>query len=286
MGKLYIFGNGLDLHYGLKTSPNDYLQFLKQERIYNETSNAAEIFLNYNVNWSDFEQEIAYIDLEQIEENQAAYPDYMSDHESDREGVITNIQEYVNSMEAAINNALTKMIQAAEYEINNFQLDSQWSFGEKDMILSFNYTSTIEKVSDVMDDIPILHIHGAYNDKDMLILGYDKPLNNYNYKKYSNSEDGDYYMEQQLDAIHDFYLSLQKKLQFDRLKNFLGLSGQIDEVIVYGHSLGAVDAPYLEKIDQLLNPVEWKISYFKKDAEVFYNAEKLSFKNKISFFQW
>ena len=92
MGKLYIFGNGLDLHYGLKTSPNDYLQFLKQERIYNETSNAAEIFLNYNVNWSDFEQEIAYIDLEQIEENQAAYPDYMSDHESDREVVITNIQ--------------------------------------------------------------------------------------------------------------------------------------------------------------------------------------------------
>lgn len=63
MGKLYIFGNGLDLHYGLKTSPKDYLQFLKQERIYNETSNAAEIFLNYNVNWSDFEQEIAYIDL-------------------------------------------------------------------------------------------------------------------------------------------------------------------------------------------------------------------------------
>lgn len=286
MGKLYIFGNGLDLHYGLKTSPNDYLQFLKQERIYNETSNAAEIFLNYNVNWSDFEQEIAYIDLEQIEENQAAYPDYMSDHESDREGVITNIQEYVNSMEAAINNALIKMIQAAEYEINNFQLDSQWSFGEKDMILSFNYTSTIEKVSDVMDDIPILHIHGAYNDKDMLILGYDKPLNNYNYKKYSNSEDGDYYMEQQLDVIHDFYLSLQKKLQFDRLKNFLGLSEQIDEVIVYGHSLGAVDAPYLEKIDQLLNPVVWKISYLKKDAEVFYNAEKLSFKNKINFFQW
>ena len=286
MGKLYIFGNGLDLHYGLKTSPNDYLQFSKQERIYNETSNAAEIFLNYNVNWSDFEQKIAYIDLEQIEENQAAYPDYMSDHESDREGVITNIQEYVNSMEAAINNALIKMIQAAEYEINNFQLDSQWSFGEKDMILSFNYTSTIEKVSDVMDDIPILHIHGAYNDKDMLILGYDKPLNNYNYKNYSNSEDGDYYMEQQLDVIHDFYLSLQKKLQFDRLKNFLGLSEQIDEVIVYGHSLGAVDAPYLEKIDQLLNPVVWKISYLKKDAEVFYNAEKLSFKNKIKFFQW
>ena len=44
MGKLYIFGNGFDRHYGLKTSPSDFVEYLRNESIYNETGNAAEIF--------------------------------------------------------------------------------------------------------------------------------------------------------------------------------------------------------------------------------------------------
>lgn len=44
MGKLYIFGNGLDLHYKLKTKPSDFVYSLNDKQIYNETDNAAEIF--------------------------------------------------------------------------------------------------------------------------------------------------------------------------------------------------------------------------------------------------
>ncbi|WP_294379124.1 AbiH family protein [uncultured Clostridium sp.] len=117
MGKLYIFGNGLDLHYKLKTKLSDFVNILKDKDIYNETNNAAEIFENYNVLWSNFEQDMAYIELEQIEENQVQSPDYMSEHEYDRDGVITNVEEYVDSLKRAIFESLSDMIHTAEQDI-------------------------------------------------------------------------------------------------------------------------------------------------------------------------
>lgn len=285
MGKLYIFGNGLDLHYKLKTRPSDFVNILSGKKIYNETNNAAEVFENYNVLWSDFEQDMAYIDLEQIEENQVQSPDYMSDHEYDREGVITNVEEYVNSLNKAIFESLSDMIYMAEEDISELSSDDKWLFDDGDMILSFNYTSTIESISNAMD-VPILHIHGFYNDKETLILGYRKSLNDYNYLKYSNPDDGDYYMESQLHLINDFYHSLKKNMQIERLKSFLMNAGKIEEVLVYGHSLEDVDAPYLELVDNILQPTIWRVSYYDNKEVISSNSEGLSFRNKISFFNW
>ncbi|MDO5381397.1 MAG: AbiH family protein [Eubacteriales bacterium] len=185
MGKLYIFGNGLDLHYRLKTRPDDFLQILRNKQIYNEASNAAEIFENYNVLWNNFEQDMAYLDLEQIEENQ---------------------------------------VQSPESELSS---DDKWLF-----------------------------------------------------------DDGDYYMERQPYLINAFYESLKKNMQTEKLRSFLMNAGNIDEVLVYGHSLGDVDVPYLELIDSILQPRMWKVSYYRDNDEVFSNSEGLSFINKIVIFKW
>lgn len=285
MGKLYIFGNGLDLHYGLKTSTDDFVSILRKKSVYNEIENAVDVFAQYNVLWSDFELDIANLDLNQIEESQVAYPDYMSDHEYDRDGVITNVEDYVNSLRNAIFDSLEEMASNAEDDINNLSHDYQWRFDQGDMILSFNYTSTIESVSDTKD-IPILHIHGFYNNSEQLILGYKDAKDSYNYEKYSNPDDGDYYMEKQLEIIHDFYLSMKKELQFKRLEDFLKNVNGIDEVIMYGHSLGTVDIPYLEYIESTLHPSHWKVSYYKSDDDVEFNMKRLSFASKIETFEW
>lgn len=286
MGKLYIFGNGFDRHYGLKTSPSDFVEYLRNESIYNETGNAAEIFEDYNVFWSDFEQGIANIDLNQIEENQVEYPDYMSDHEYDRDGVIVNVEEYVDSLSRAIDNALMNMIRVAEEEISNLPADNQWIFDKDDIIISFNYTSTIESISSTVNSVPILHIHGFYNTGDRLILGYDEPLDKYNYEKSSNPEDIDPYVDKELRLIYSFYLSLQKPMQFDRLKLFLQHADSIDEVIVYGHSFGKIDAPYMEMIDRILNPIRWKVSCYQNNSDLLNNVNQVSFRDKIEIFSW
>ncbi len=285
MGKLYVFGNGLDLHYGLKTSTQDFLDILRTKRVYNEIDNAAEIFAYYNVLWSDFESDLAKIELNEIEANHVEYPDYISDHEYDRDSVITNVEEYVNSLREAIFDSLSDMIESAEQKIQNLPIDNQWQFKTEDLIISFNYTSTLEKVSNALD-VPILYIHGSFAEEEGLILGYKEPLDTYDYQKYSNSENGDYYMEKQLNLIHDFYLSLKKDYQIEKLKSFLKNAKSIDEVIVYGHALGDIDAPYLDYIDEAIQPIRWRVSYHGQDDNVLLNKGSLSFADKISCFEW
>ena len=65
---LYILGNGFDLHFGLKTLPSDFCEILKSYDIYNEVVKADEVLLGYGVDWSQYEESLAEMDLEEIEE--------------------------------------------------------------------------------------------------------------------------------------------------------------------------------------------------------------------------
>ena len=282
MAKLYIMGNGFDLHYGLKTRTDDFLDYLKQERVYNEIDDAVEVFAGYGVKWSNFEEDIAYIDFNEIEENQLEYPDYLSDHESDRDGCIFNMREYLNSLYAAIHNALRKMV----YKADTTELAKDMEFSLEDAIICFNYTSTIEKVAKVLPLIPIFYIHGCAYKNEELILGYKEAQTDYRFDKYSSPEDGDYYVESQLEEMRRFYYSLKKKRKDCELLVFIENLKNIDEVVVLGHSIGSVDAPYFELINQRLNPRVWNISYYDDNDDSISNANQLSFSQKINLFKW
>lgn len=282
MAKLYIIGNGFDLHYRLKTKTDDFLDCLKQERVYNEIADAAEVFAGYGVNWSNFEEDIAYIDFNEIEENRMEYPDYLSDHEYDRDGCIFNMREYLTSLYAAIHNALRKMV----YKADTTELAKDREFSLEDAIICFNYTSTIEKVAKVLPLLPIFYIHGCAYKNEELILGYKEALTDYRFDKYSSPEDGDYYVESQLEEMRRFYYSLKKKRKNRELLVFIENLKNIDEVVVLGHSIGSVDAPYFELIDQRLNPRVWNISYYDDNDDSISNINHLSFREKINLFKW
>lgn len=144
MSVLYVIGNGFDLHFGLKTSPQDFQDILTKKQIYNETDNAYDVLHTYGVNWSEYEQSLAEIDLDEIEDQNIIGPDYSSDHEFDRYGGIVNMQMYVDSINEAISSALSDMVQAANEEVGerNSLGERYQLFNPEDAILSFNYTSS------------------------------------------------------------------------------------------------------------------------------------------------
>lgn len=163
MGILYIIGNGFDLHFGLHTDTEDFEKIFATKRIYGELENAYEVLLNsYGVDWSKYEASLAGIDLDEIEEQNIGFPDYLSDHESDRNGVIFNMQMYLESVEGAIQSSLEDMVDAANDALEDIAL----AMGDDDelpnaaAILSFNYTSTVERLFQIPEEVPILHIHG------------------------------------------------------------------------------------------------------------------------------
>ena len=86
MKTLYIIGNGFDLHFGLKTKTDHFIEYLKNQPVYNETDNAFNVFNSYGVNWYEYEQSLNNIDLDEIEFQNEIQPDYLSDRVSDRDG--------------------------------------------------------------------------------------------------------------------------------------------------------------------------------------------------------
>lgn len=274
---LYILGNGFDLHYGLKTSTTDFVKILKKQGIYNEIENAVDVFASYGIDWGEYEESISEIDLEELEGRNIIYPDYLSDHEYDRDEGIINIQYYTESLNLSINNALNSMVDEANAQVETINGSEDKLFENAAAIISFNYTSTYEILYG--NSVPILHIHGYYIDGEKLIFGYKSVRSKY--YRWLGHEDGDFYVNTQRELIWNFYTSWKKELQFEKLMQFLkGIS--INEIIVLGHSMSPVDSEYMELIEKILQPERWSISYNKDRIDL----STYSFCDKAIQFKW
>lgn len=289
MKTLYILGNGFDRHFNLKTSVDDYINCLKQLNSNILNMNGFELFNNYGVNWGDYEQSLSRIDLLDIENNFISYPDYLSDHERDREDCIWNMNAVLDEFITIKNQALCNMIKNANEDIEKIFIN-RVKFNQlcdADAIISFNYTSTLEKLFILKEDVKVLHIHGYYeNDSNNLIFGYKKPTIDYKKRFANNIDDYDYYVETQKENIYQFYLNLQKKIQIDKLLEFLSNINDIDKIIVLGHSMSEVDVDYMELIHDTYKDAKWYISYYNEKDKVIKNTLKYSFKEIIGLFKW
>lgn len=289
MGTLYIIGNGFDLHFNLKTRPENFIEYLKKQPVYNEVSNALDVLECYGVDWNEYEQSLNDINLDELEFQNEIQPDYLSDRESDRDGGIVNMQMYVDGLSDAIKSALEQMVNDANndaFELSNSNTKKQL-FRVGDAILTFNYTSTIEYLFDVPYAVPILHIHGCYEHNSELIFGYRSNQNSYTETWTDIDEDHwDYYVAQQKEIVYSFYDGWRKQLQISKLRAFLSECNGIDSVVVLGHSMSAVDAEYMEEIERTLRPARWEISYYSDFDDVLMNIKQYTFRPKIHLFNW
>lgn len=286
MRTLYIIGNGFDLHFNLKTKTDNFENYLKNQTIYNGVDNASDVFNSYGVNWYEYEQSLNDIDLDEIESQNEIKPDYLSDRESDRDGGIVNMQMYVGSLSEAIRSALEQMVISANEDAlvlsEDFLAPKLFEVG--DAILTFNYTSTIEILFEVPDSVPIFHIHGCYEQGTPLVFGYRNNQNSYVKTWPDMDEDNwDYYVAQQREVVYDFYSSLEKKLEIDKLVSFLLKCGKMDRVVVLGRSMSPVDCEYMEKVDATLNPRIWEISYYNENDIHRVQSQGYSFQQKMIF---
>ena len=299
-GTLYILGNGFDTLHGLDTSVNQFVEILKTKDIYGETETADVVFERYNVLWGDYESCLADIDLDLIAEEEMMAPDYLSDYERDRNAGIYHMQQYTESLHFAIQESLEEMVDAANEELDTKEAKLKDFLEENDAVLSFNYTSTLEELYKIPKNIPICHIHGFRENGEKLLLGFREgmTLKEYNNKYFDEDkiktiqekmreikdDDGlseeekreeldhweeyyenltanrDYYMDKQREEIFDFYLSLKKEIQVQKLKKFLERCKGIKRIVVMGHSMSEVDRDYMERIERKLQPQEWNIS--------------------------
>ncbi len=274
--KLYIIGNGFDLHHGLETSYASFCQHVKENdrELYEFLEWYVDIELDKDGLWKDFEKSLGTF------HHDAFYSDY--DHTdpssdkfklSDMFGVEDELTERSGMMIEKLSQALYYWLDEMDYSDNGYNV---LPLGMNANYLTFNYTATLSRLYSIPDEniLPIHHSvathgsnlifgHGRIIDEEPL---FDNEGNcNYPSSSYSNAESASKML------LAHFYKDTKTIIReniffFDNLHN-------IDTIIVLGHSLNDIDLPYFEHLNAITYKAKWIISYYENtEVEIMRHA--------------
>src|SRR5699024_5465815 len=167
---------------------------------------------------------------------------------------------------------------------------------QQDILISFNYTTTLEDIYNISDK-NVLHIHGLVYTEDDLDLGHSNISRiNYFHEKYVDCQNRFDEQSAPIYLMLSNYCSQTYKNVKKHIPQIASLNysqqrikyvnvhihqiasfnySNIKEVKIVIHSLGDVDLQYVQEIYQLVNnDVEWLVYYYdEKDIDMF--REKL-----------
>ncbi len=292
MRNLFIIGNGFDLDHGLKTSYENFHEYLNKNYpdapdYYPVTPNSCinpkgdvsyidrEVvgFLKYIIseaeadgdNWGDLENSLGLLNFD-------IFLDSWADEEDDNEW-----HEVYRNQDIASNlaGAVYKLNDYFEEWVNTITLDDISTINnfenlidkENDIFLTFNYTRTLEELYKVKT---VCHIHGKQGED--LIFGHGNHNDCYDY--YQSHHIGS---EDAMQAIHR---DLRKEIKeaFENNKDFFrDYVPLIDKIYTYGFSFSKVDEFYIKEICKRLSGKD--ITWYLND---YHPIDKLEeFKNII-----
>jgi hypothetical protein len=283
MKRLYVIGNGFDLHHNLRTSYFDFARYLKAQ--YNDIYKALEEYVSYPENdeslWARFEENLANLDSEGIlSEHSDRLPDYSSDefHDRDRYVFPDIMEEHFEMLTSGLFSAFTHFIQEVEYLASSSE--KKIDIDSEALYLTFNYTQTLEKLYKIPES-KIVYIHNsAFMGADNIILGHGidpetfqdikpEPPDNLTPAEleewYIQNDDYEYsYDEGKQNLMRYFEVTYKPTKQIiDQYSDFFKGLKDIEEIIVLGHSISSVDIPYFEEIIKWVKPqVKWIVSYY------------------------
>ena len=272
MRNLIILGNGFDLAHGLQTKYSDFRDY-----IWNNNREFYEQLTKYIFEddlWNDFENALGSFDDGEIKEmSEAAYLNYDDNYYnydraiSDELEFSTKISEYllewVKSIDIKTKPAVSRKI------INN-----------DNIFINFNYTDTLEKVYDIVNN-NILYIHGralgnerlvighhnvfAYAGKQPLLLTYQEMDDWIEYQMNMSWEESE--KENQIGRYFvDTYKDTDQIIA--RNKGFFDTINDVKKIFILGHSLAYIDFSYFQKIrESVSEDCVWNITYHSEKDE-------------------
>ena len=252
--KLYIIGNGFDKHHGLKTSYWDFRIWLENHNCVGLIKDMGTMFPKVVGNnfllWKDFEMALGYYDASDIH-------DVFFQGKDDQwwnEKVQNRVVDYIKPILINVREMLKDWINDIDLDgiktyVKNIENDVE------SMFLTFNYTLLLERVYYIQRE-NICHIHGSI-EEDKCITGhnvYNAELQYYNdnVNKEKSVNNIIALMNTYRKPVND--IIKQHSVFFESLKD-------INQVVVYGHSLSSIDMPYFQEIVNHIGEYKvWRIS--------------------------
>lgn len=280
--KLFIIGNGFDLHHSLPTSFSDFEKFLKitNESLFYYLDNFFPGDL-----WSDFENSLANFQIDiALEDNFDLFPSEDSERDGDKYIFPDKMEEIVKNLTTDLKNSLRDWIlnlnpnqNPKNYIIPEITLDSFY--------LTFNYSDTLEKYYNIPNE-KILHIHnkaerlnlrpneiGYIPDDSEIIIGHSVPycttqLSKKNSTSKSTLAKNKFIFEEGKELLLSYFEKSFKNTCQIIKENSVFFNHKFSKIQVIGHSISNVDLPYFEKISNNNTQASWIVSYYGDNTEL------------------
>lgn len=258
--KLYIIGNGFDLHHKIRSEYSDFKAFLKKE-----DKGLFRLVEDYLLNidgdkeWSNLESALGDIDIDYVVDNKSVFlPSYSADdwRDSDHHDFQYEIDKIAKNLSSTLKTQFANWVRQIEIPDATSAQNRLSTLDINGRYLSLNYTSTLTSVYSV-PATNILHIHGnaAMDDAD-LVLGHAwNPSERKSLNDYSGVEEQDTRVTEAYDILDRYFSATFKSSERIIQENatfFAGLHN-IEEVFVLGHSLSDVDRNYFEAVVKAIN---------------------------------
>ncbi len=305
--KVYLIGNGFDLHHHLKTKYSDFKEFLFRQNS-SLVNKIDEIFSDKGWGrdeiefWSTLEEmleTLSYIDEcelyqdafdgSETDTDRASYwhdPKFNADNKSEELLIPLEMKKYFDNWVDSI-------------DLQNVKIDKSLELCKTSFYLCFNYTETLQKVYKVPEK-QVLHIHGKIGKE--YILGHNGseeiPYKGDLWQPYDDgsgqlTSDEDIRSVEVKESINDTYLNLfgsyyknSVKL-IEKNKEWFNNFSNADNVIIIGLSMGNEDMVYLEKIVELVPPnCQFTIYYYKSNDYIVSNLGGLLNRFKVEYIEW
>ena len=257
--KLYIIGNGFDLHHGLKTSYADFRDNYakKSSYLWNLLSDIYGEAIYNDMWWRDFEVMLGAVD----------YCHLMTS----RNGLPLGFMKTRNLLKGSLPPLFGSWIKKIDC---NVESDNSLGIEADSMFFSFNYTLLLEKVYGVKED-NVWHIHNSIRRADDIIVGHDSDYRELFVKlnQFRDDHPEENIRMDMADLIIQEVANGAKKVKERIAQNEGKLYNQYSSIkhyVVMGFSLNDIDLPYIEemvKVNKNILDADWLLYYHQDDEE-------------------
>ncbi|CAB1367190.1 bacteriophage abortive infection AbiH family protein [Denitratisoma oestradiolicum] len=252
--KLYVIGNGFDLHHRMPTQFSDFRTFARKAAP--DVFRAVDDYVPVSANWSDLENALAALDVETVKEDLSCFmPSYAADdwRDSGHHDFQFEVDRVVRQLSVELRSVFARWVRQIKVPdlANAPGVHRLTSIDRSASFLTFNYTPTLADLYGVPLE-RTLHIHGTSSDDDQeLVLGHGwnsamrKSLNDR-----PDIEDVDTRMIEANQILDRYFTATFKpsKQLIAQHQEFFRALDEVTHVTVLGHSLSNVDAEYFRAL--------------------------------------
>ena len=281
---LYILGNGFDIHHGMNCKYADFKSWLQKNspEVYRIMSRLYGNHLDSAKWWQDFENNLAYFDVEGYPKRitQTEYHKYKHEMEElyGQEAADAAIDNYEIEFPRDISNQFHRVGYWARFEMQQlkealFAAFNEWvenialpseqkcmrDIDRNALFMTFNYTRTLEDVYGIEEE-NVQHMHGVVGGHEEFVVGHgltteqimDMDLDDNVALRDPDKDQGE--DNARLAIFEVLGDEMKKPVQeiIQEKQDFFNALRGIEKVIVLGFSYSPIDRPYLDRVFEVV----------------------------------